>query len=224
MTTGTENDDRIRELFAALPPDAAPTEDCPEPERIWRAVRGELAGDAFRGIADHTIACPYCTNAWRLARDVASGAGLVREQEPARSVKTRPGVAWWMAAAAAAVVAFVALTLELRRPSHPTVGEPAYRAGVEQAVRSLVPEGAKLPRERFVLRWTGPEGARYDLQVATEELSVLVEARGLAETEHRVAPGRLAELEPGATIVWQVEAVLPDGSRLTSVSFAAELE
>jgi len=224
MTSGISNDDRIRELFAALPPDAAPSDACPEPERIWAAVRGELAGHAFRDIADHTIGCPHCTTAWRLARDVSEGSGLAREQAPARSGTRRPGVAWWMAAAAAAVVAFVALTLELRRPSEPAIQQPSYRSDVEEPVRSLVPEGERLPRDGFVLRWTGPEGARYDLQVATEDLQILARTRGLDGTEYRVAEERLAGLEPGARIVWQVEAVLPDGSRLTSVSFAAELE
>jgi len=133
-------------------------------------------------------------------------------------------LAWWGFAAAAAAVAFVALTLQIRQPTAPIEEPPSYRAVVEEAVQSMLPEGVRLPRDAFVLRWAGPEGARYDVQVATEDLRVLAKARGIEATEYRVPEERLRDLAPGARIVWQVEAVFSDGSRITSVSFVAELE
>lgn len=217
-------DEKLREVFGTVSPDAAPTDACPSPDRLWSAVHGELEDADFREVTLHAIDCPTCTEAWRVAREVVKESGPRESAEPEPHARHGAGLGWWGLAAAAAMLALVALTLELREPSTPTGPEPAYRSDVEEPVRSLVPEGGTLARDEFVLRWEGPEGARYEVRVATEDLRVLATAEDLTEPEYRVPVERLEGLAPGSTIVWQVEAVLPDGSRWTSAGFVAELE
>ena len=62
--------DESRRLAAALreaSADSRQRDDCPEPDRIWGAVRLEVPLDERQSIIDHTIECPTCAEAWRLA-------------------------------------------------------------------------------------------------------------------------------------------------------------
>jgi hypothetical protein len=104
------------------------------------------------------------------------------------------------------------------------VEPPAYRAQPGESITSLVPEGTVLPRARCLLRWSGPAGARYDLLVATSDMRPLVRVPRLEASEYLVAAGALAALPAGTRLLWQVEADLPDGSRLPSRTFAFMLD
>ena len=82
-----------------------------------------------------------------------------------------------------------------------------------------------LPRANCRLAWTSAgEGATYRLRVATESLDLLAAVPDLETTEHVVPESSLADLPPGAWIVWQVEATLPDGSRIVSPSYKNRLD
>lgn len=218
MTRENEHE-RLREAFVEAPPDTRPAKSCPDPERIWAAVTGELPPPTFRELAAHAIDCAACSQAWALARDLAAGAELEGGQR-AGSWK-----AWWGLAAAAAAVAVVALTLQSGRGPLPLPREdPSFRAPTEEPVRSLLPPDTVLERNGCLLRWSGPEGARYDLTVSTEDLRVLVRADGLEASEYLVARDKLTAVPAGGRLVWQVEAVLEDGTRLASRSFVQSLE
>jgi hypothetical protein len=51
----------------------------------------------------------------------------------------------------------------------------------------------------------------------------LARARGLTAGEYLVPRGKLAPIPAGGKIVWQVEAVLPDGETVKSQTFLATL-
>jgi hypothetical protein len=88
-----------------------------------------------------------------------------------------------------------------------------------------VPEGRPLPRSQCVLRWSpGRPGSRYDVRVATEALEPVATGRGLGVAEYRVPDEALASLPGGTKLLWQVEALLPDGSRWTSPTFVVRIE
>ena len=75
-----------------------------------------------------------------------------------------------------------------------------------------------------VLRWSaGPEGARYDVRVTDTALRAIAGAAALSEPEYQVPLESLADLADGDRILWQVETVLPDGSRSTSETFSARI-
>ena len=210
--------ERLRAAFAA-PAGPAPEPDaCPAPERIWAAVRGELSASEVREVIDHTIACPACAEDWRLAaaldRKVADGTAQARTSSPSRSALGRP---WLSAVAAVLVLGFV--LVPVLRHDDPA---PIYR-GEDEAIQSALPAGEALPREEAVLRWTGPAGAVYDVQVTTEDLRVVATAGGLETPELRVPAEALRDLPSGAALLWRVEATLPDGAEMASVTFSNSL-
>jgi hypothetical protein len=209
--------EELRRAFLAPPPDATLGEGCFEPERILRAVLGELGVKQNRRLADHAATCGSCALAWKLAREFADEAEL-------RS-KSSSSVWRWLPAAAVLFVALVAVGVLAPWERRDGSGEPVLRAVSTATVRSLVAEGQSLPRAGFELRWSaGPEGARYDLRVTDRRLNTLHRATSIDATEYTVPQSALSELGSGSIVLWQVEMVLPDGRRVTSATFAAQLE
>jgi putative zinc finger protein len=206
---------RLRRAFASLGQGHASTSACPAPERLWAAVHGELPPEDVRPLVSHLLECGACAEAWRLAREI----GARPEVATVRSARRWWG-GWGAVAAGLAAVALGASAL-LQGPH----GTPGYREGRRDEIRSLVPESRPLARSRAVLRWTpGPDGATYAVQVATDRLEPVLRAQGLAVPEVLVPPDKVASLPAGTKLLWRVEAVAPDGSRLTSSTFVARLE
>jgi hypothetical protein len=127
----------------------------------------------------------------------------------------------WLAAAAALLLVTTIGVISLR--NRPPGDE--FRASPGFVVESLVPAGQALPRDAFRLRWTpGPEGSRYQVRVTTEDLQVLATAADLTAPEFAVDPAAISRLPGGASVFWQVDALLPNGERLTSSTFITRVE
>jgi len=209
--------ERLRARFTSPPLGVEAAGDCPEPDRFWRAARGELPWSETESLLDHAASCPACTVAWRVAREQAraDGAQVMVESSERRAPRWR-----WVRYAAAAAVVVAAAGLAFQRWSRPAPEPPALRATGGSAIRSLIPDGAELPRSAFRLRWTpGPAGTRYAIQVTDEKLATIAEAFALELPEFRVPEPALVGLAPGARVLWQVKAVLPEGARVTSDTF-----
>jgi hypothetical protein len=155
-----------------------------------------------------------------MARDLAQEADGRREHRGgSRFEHSR----WFPLAAAAAVVISLAAIAVLYWP--PSDMAPVYRAPGGEWLQSAIPEEAPLPRERCLLRWTpGPEGTVYQVRVTNQKLDVLARAGGLEAPEFLVPVEALEGVAPGARIVWQVTARLPDGKKVDSTSFLARVE
>lgn len=217
MTPRDPDVERWADALAARGESASPRDDCPDPDEIWAASRGEADGSRARDLLDHAATCEACAEAWRLAREV--GASLPTSATPAVARPFRLG--WAAAAVAAVAVAAVLLPPLLRRDD----GPPVFRREAGLTIESLVPEANPLARDAIVLRWTpGPEGTLYDLSVANERLEPLYEAKGIGEAAHKVPPSAVAEVPPGGRILWRVEARAPDGSRAASPTYFAQIE
>ena len=226
-TTVTElrgSDQRVAEAFRALG-DTSDTE-VPEDlrERIWLAVSGVLPPEERRELVERTATDPACAEAWRVAHEMwqASQAAAAAAVAPAAVAPAR-AIRWtspWLAAAAVLLLGTVGL-VTLR---YQTAGDE-FRASPGYVVESLVPADVALPRDGFRLRWTpGPEGSRYEVRLTTEDLRVLATAVGLAAPELVVEPASLSSLPSGASVLWQVDASLPNGERVTSSTFITRLE
>lgn len=213
----------LREMFVSPARGARSEPGCPEPERLWRAVRGELPPAETRELVDHTAACPACAEDWRLAREIQSRSGSPIE-EP-RQAPRRRRIAWGVAAAA--VLIGVAVLVPLWRPRPDGDSPPVVRApDPGDRIRSLIPDQAALPRSRCTLRWSselGPE-VEYDILVATGGLDVLFSARDLEEPMVQVPVEALVRVPAGGTLLWQVVARLPGGRSVTSSTFVSRLE
>jgi len=209
--------EELRRRFASLSADAVPGESCPPAEAIWEAVRGEAPPAKIESVVAHTAGCPACAETWRIGRAfVAEGPAAASEPIPRRA---RPWAALALAAALV-VVAGIAVQRWLRGP------EPIVtRSGEESGIRSFIPETAVLHRQSCRLRWSeaGPE-ARYIVRVGAEDLTTIATSASLDKHEYVVPEKSLEKLAPGATIVWRVEASLPDGRKAASPAFKNRVE
>ena len=211
MSVDREQSHRLADALRAAGISARPREDCPPAEQIWAALQMvQPPADERLRVIDHTIECPVCAEAWRLAMEI--------DKRDSTAVLSTPGetrwVPAWAAAAAGLLIAVGALTALpwLRAPDDAGVRDPA-----RNAIRSLLADDASLPRQEFVLRWSGgPEGTRYDLVVTTAALEVIADVRGLERQEYQVPPDRLASIAPGTRLLWRVIARTADGGTLSS--------
>ena len=222
MNRATGTSDDLRAAFASLSTSAAGGPECPSADAIWDAVTGAAPSAQASAIVEHTSRCFACAEAWRLARELGArpiaGPGAL----PAGRGFLGAGPGRWTALAAMAVLAAgLGVFVALRRAAPPIV----MRAGEEVAIRSLVPESTPLSREGCILRWSEPAaGARYTVRVGTEDLSPVAFVDRLEQAEYAIPAKDLEEIPPGSVIVWQVEAVLPDGRRVASPGFRNQLE
>jgi hypothetical protein len=222
----TMKDDELSRLQAAFtaPPGAMSAAwspgSCPEPDRIWEAVRGELPPEEVREIVDHVAVCASCAEDWRIA--VAFEKESQAQQEREAVVYSFPTRRFqpWIAAAAAALVLTVG-GVYVRQTQKPVV-TAEYR-GEKTEIRSLA--GDTRPLQAFVLSWTPVEGAEsYDLLVTTIELDTVADPKGLTTTQYQVPASALAGLPAAAQLHWRVTAVFPDGERKQSPTFTTALE
>jgi hypothetical protein len=212
--TARHSDDRTREAFWARSAPAQGT-DCPAAERLWDAAHGGLARRDLEVVVEHVAGCGACAEAWRLALEL--------RDEVAQPPATSPPAwhRWLPLAAAAGLLLAVGLLFRpvLQAP------EPGYREPNGSTVRSLVAEERPLARDHFELRWSaGPPGARYDVSVTDEGFTEVMRVRGLAEPRLLVPGSALADLPPGARVLWQVRMALPDGEVRRSATFFARVE
>lgn len=221
-----EDDATLRRAFSSLAatPEAAEHAACPEPERIYDAVRGKLPPAELRAMVAHLAECPACAEAWRLAAAFEEEAGAAVGAAPAVARRPFPRL---VAVAAAAVLALVAAGMwwtSVRAPE-----APVYRAAGDAEIVSLLPEGEPLDRDAPVLRWQvappgAPEGTVYAVLVSTESLEVVAEATELEEARFEIPAEALESLPAGAELLWRIEATTPEGHRFTSPTFLTSIE
>ncbi len=206
--------------MTTLPPEGIEPSDCPDPEQIWSAVRGELPPERFGELADHAATCPMCALAWQQGEKASDEVG-----RPAVQAGPKPWRAWYGLAAAAVLVMAAALVMQFRGTGiGPVTSPPEYRAPVEETLLSEIPANAVLSRADCTLVWSGPEGATFNLQVATADFEILHRDFGLTAGSFTVPAAAIESIPPGGVILWQVEAVLPDGTRQPSRTFKVTLE
>jgi len=227
-----------RRALSTVSADASPCPDCPEPLTLWRAAGGELEPSSLMPVLDHVTTCPHCMQAWSLARELRVEGVLERVKRALASLwpsRTAPATrgpaagssggaralagdfAWRWAAAAGVGIIVTMAAVQLFSPHGTTV------RGGEDAIVSELAEGESLPRDAFVLDWSGPAGARYELIVFSRPTFETIFSReGLTESEFRVPAAALAGISAGGSVYWRVEATVPGGT-LSSPSFAVQV-
>lgn len=181
---------------------------CPDPAEIWSAVHAEGTAKKRREIVRHMRSCPSCAADWRIAA-----------QDMTRLPERRGRVALW-AALAATVLVVIGLSFLGLRDSSLDVPPPVWRSPRVTGVRPLPSEGASLPRDSFLLRWEPVgEDARYLVELSTVDLTELFQSRDLIAPECLIPERALSSVEDGGTVLWRVEAQLPDGRVVSSEAF-----
>ena len=189
-------------------------------DRIWRALDGTLGAEERRELIDRLTTDPALAEAWRVADELhaAGGVGVNAGTTPRQPVtRWRRG---WLAAAAVLLAAVSGVFVFQRvRPADET-----FRSVDGYSVESLIGADVTLPRNEFRLRWTaGPPDTRYQVRVTTEDLQVLTVAADLPAAEYMVPVESLATLASGNRVLWQVDARLPGGVRMSSATFTTRV-
>lgn len=207
----------LRRVFAAG--GAAATSACPPADRLWAGAARALERAELEGLIDHVATCGPCSDAWRIAVDVQrdEAPGLPRRAV----VPFRPRRAWTPVAWAAGIAASAVLVIHLavpRMPAPPPSSDAGPIRGAQPgAPAGLVDDGAALPREACILRWseTGA-GAQYFVRVLDERMTVVTRGEWLDRPEFTVPREALARVQAGARLFWQVESRAADGTRRAS--------
>lgn len=228
MSAPASEREQLRQALDAAFEHAPARRDCPDPDRIWSAARGEAAPSGIREVVEHVATCAQCAEAWDLACELAAEAST-REApvSKASSPGALPPVARWPRRAMPWLAAAAVLALIVALPIL-QLGPERTRGGGE-GIESMLAAGAALSRDAVELRWSGPARAeRYELRVSwsTERDSGLVAAAELPAAEgemgFRIVPEDLAGVPAGALLQWQVTA-LGGGERLAERTFVTAL-
>jgi len=215
------SDEALRALFASRPGAGEPSPSCPLPETFFDATMGALPSAETLKLIEHSVSCASCSQAFRLARELAA------ELEPAplplrlRDGISRDGISPALRKTLLAItgLAAAAALFLVVRPS-PT---PVYRADAVELASRL--DTQPIPREQFVLRWSAlAAGTRYSVNVATPDLNVLFARGGLMQAEVQVPASALAKVPAGGQVVWRVTALLADGRRIESTAFLTTVQ
>ena len=217
MIDGSRGIDDLRQAYRERPGDDLPPGECPRAERLELAARDGCEADEFNRILDHTVVCAACAAGWRIARELRD------EQAGAVAAPRRHAVPVWALAAAAVLVLAIGVTwvprLLVPRPA------PVYRSDNVPTIRSEIEDGGSLPRERMLLRWSCDlEDAVYSVRVSDVDLRPLSSTDHLEGQEFLVPQEALADLASGDVVLWRVEAVHPDGPRVSSPAYSIRLE
>jgi hypothetical protein len=215
----TDSDQDLRERFrSGLRPSDGRA--CPSPAELWDAAAGTLPFERLRDVVDHGARCAQCSEALRIARDVRSE---LPSETPVPAVRPRRRDVPVLVGlgVAAAIGAFLVL-----RPPPPGAGavERGMTGAVpSEALRALSPD--RQAPGAVLLRWSAYPGARsYNVTVLTSELSVVHRAVGLAEQQLRVPESAIGPDGAARELLWNVDAVLPDGRTVGSPTFRLRIQ
>ena len=103
---------------------------------------------------------------------------------------------------------------------------PQYRDDTETVeILSQIAEGAVLPREQAVLRWSaGPPGSLYEVRVLTREAREVAVDSDLEEPRYQIPPAALEGIPAGTVLYWQVKTLQADGTSGVSKTFTVRLQ
>jgi hypothetical protein len=200
------NDDQLR---AAYQPTRQRGPDCPSPEALLAAARGEGPEAERIRVLNHALSCAGCRPELALLSAVA---------EPARrsvSLTDRLRRSAIPIALAASVVLAVGIVSFVRRNETETV-----RGGTSDVVLASPTNGHRVGNEVVTFVWRPVVGAlRYTLEVSAADGSII----HTAQTTDTVSVGPAPRLAPGEQR-WWVRAQMDDGSERRSETRVLRVE
>ena len=221
VTDNRAADETLKAAFQALGEDSAGECSSDDLDRVWRALDGTLGPDERRALIERLATDPALAEAWRAAHELRAAGGIDMKVSAAPPQSVSGWRRGWLAAAAVVLAGVSAVFVFQRvRPADDT-----FRASEGYAVESLIAADAALPRGAFRLRWSpGPTDTRYQVRVTTDDLRVLTTAADLPAAEFVVPAEALAPVAAGDLVLWQVDATLPGGQRMSSATFTTRVQ
>lgn len=215
----------LQQAFSSIPVGSS-GEDCPEPERLWAAVRLELPPEERREIVRHTATCSACAEDWRVTWALWQKEQEAEAHDCDGKVLNGPWGAFKKSLPQVAAAALVLLAVGVGGVMLHQAPETTFR-GHQEAVeqtRSQNLDGASLPRERFLLRWEPTEGATYKIHLMRKNGDFIQAEPGLTTAEFMVPEDLLQDLKSGENVLWQVEIIAPGSGKETWGPFSTSIE
>lgn len=177
-------------------------------EAVAAYVDGRLDASSRAGAESHLAACPTCRT------EVMEVSALV--DRPRTRHSGAPRALWVGALGVAAAAALLIVVVPGARQTDPAAAPVERASSADEAprVQLVSPSGAQSPAVapiQFV--WHSREGAAYRLTI-TDATGAVVWSTATADTVATHADPDM--LRPGVQYNWFVDAVLPDGSAITS--------
>ncbi len=219
MTSTQDEMERLAEALTSGSGSESPKEPV-SPETIWSAVEGQLPPAEVEALADRAAQDPELAAEWRLA----VAAKRMRDELEENNVRQFRPRAWrpWVLSLAAAVLAMaVGLPILLH---HAGFRQPSFRGLPPSPIERVGPDKTARASDHLVLEWScSLDAARFEVVVSDASLKPLARAVNLHEPRFEIPADALKGLAPGATILWRVWAVTPDGRRVASPTFIEHL-
>ncbi|MCH9651387.1 MAG: hypothetical protein K0U98_24385 [Deltaproteobacteria bacterium] len=221
----------LRAAWRSLAEEAGSGERSTVDEKIWQASSGHSSKEIRQGLVDRLVTDVAAAESWRLATELQRELQAAEAEEASRErcwprLLSRQG---GLAAAALVISAIgVGLMTTVLHRDRSDPPEQVFRQVGDleiQEIHNAASEHKSLPRDRAVLRWSSssPEGARYTLKVFRSNLDPILVLRDLKKPEALLPESELNSVAEGERLLWQVEALLPNGRKVTSVTFFASL-
>lgn len=235
MNRADQGRDPLAKIFAERPTRPSSTEPDPTADEVWDAATGQLAPDETLALLDRTVDDPRLAMEWRLARELGAhvaardDAGARTESEDAPWEGDDQGRAGqgppsrWPSRWRAALPWAASLLLTLGALVYlvwPEVDPPVFRNPEATPIESLLAPEVEVDHADTLLRWRGPEGARFEVSVLRQDnLTQIFHVTGIAESQITLPATVLDTVPPGVVLLWRVEAVLDHGERIRSATF-----
>ncbi len=239
MTRDAQGSDPLVELFAERKARPSATDADPPADDVWAVVNGQRSREETLALLDRTADDPRLALEWRLARELgehieesagagdrvadegAAGVGDGTERAGQASPSSRTSTRWrsvlpW----AASLLLTLGSLVYFMWPGDP----PAFRNTETPPIESLLEPGVEIDRADAVLRWRGPEGARFEISVLRQDdLTEIFRVADLIESHIALPLAVTDALPPDTELLWRVEAVLENGERVRSATFRIRL-
>ncbi len=209
------SDDELRSAWSASPNLAPPYgPDCPSPEALLAAIRGEGPEAERLRILDHATACPACRPDLALLHATA-GLGVSRQTVTPRRYAWRRLAPLALAASVLLAVGIAGIGRWINRPP-----DDITRGGESGGPALIAPAaGGRTQAGLVQFLWHAVAGAlRYTVEVSAEDGTVIFTA-GTIDT---AAAGSLGSA-PAGTYRWWVRAHLDDGTERRSETRTLEV-
>ena len=212
-------DETLKAAFqSATQPRDDERRDCPSTSDLSRLAESDVDDETRRNLIDHISECSSCAIEFQIAEDLHE---LTQDNAAPIGTIQLSRWTWALTAAALLIIGFSLSFMRTLTPSTPS-GE---RQATDASIRSLIDETDPLARDAFLLRWSASrDDLTYDVQLVNSDLETLYEAVRIEATELLVPRSALESVSSGERLLWQVDAVFPDRSRVASPTFFATLE
>ena len=225
-TTVTETrspDERLADAFRAIEDSSEAAVPDSDRDRIWLAVSGVLPAEERRALVERMATSPAYAEAWRVAHEMWQASQGTAAETARHSRPRRTRDAGRRRGCAAAAVLLVGTTIGLVSLREQQSGDQ-FRSSPGMSCSRACQTPARCHVTRSGCNGQPGRRAHATGSVSRRTISWCSPLPPISPSRSSlVAAPLLSALPAGATVLWQVDAYLPDGERVTSRTFVTHV-